>query len=439
MHDLEAETVPPVGILIAIQDQKLDDVTLHDQLDELARLAKTFGIEIVNRLTQRRNKPEKATYLGPGKVETLAAMVEEVRATHPTRPIAVIADDELSPWQHRKLAAAVDCDDVLDRTGLILEIFHRHARSREARLQVELVRLSYLAPRLREQRKGSDVGRVRGGVGGKGAGESALELGRRHVRDRIAELRRELQKIEEERALQRARRGEVRCVALVGYTNAGKSTLMRTLTRSDVLVEDKLFATLDATVRVLKPDVTPRILVSDTVGFIRKLPHGLVASFKSTLDAALEAGILFHVVDASDPTWPSHVETTLSVLKDIGAGDIPMQFVFNKIDQLEDPEALAELRAARPDALFVCAHRFEDVMRVHAVIAESFKNEEEEYDITLRHDQGSVRAWLFTSCKVLNERYDGDGGVFTIRATPKVFAQLQAQLGLLPEPQPDEW
>ena len=210
---------------------------------------------------------------------------------------------------------------MLDRTAVILEIFHRHARSRAAKAQVEIVRLAYLAPRLREQGKGAD--RQRGGIGGKGAGESSLELDRRKIRDRIAELTRELDGLAEEQRTQRARRSEMNRVALVGYTNAGKSTLMRALTGSEVYVADKLFATLDTTVRPLVPATKPRVLVSDTVGFIEKLPHDLVASFKSTLDEALEAGLLAQVVDASDPNWERQLEVTTEVLAEIGAGDVP--------------------------------------------------------------------------------------------------------------------
>ena len=233
---------------------------------------------------------------GTGKREELRALAEDADL--------ILVDHEISPSQARNLEKEAGCE-VMDRTMVILEIFHRHARSRAARAQVEIARLGYMAPRLREAAKlAGPQGRGRSGIGGRGAGESRSELDRRKIRDRIAELQKELAAMGVERKTQRARRQErpgLARVALVGYTNAGKSTLMRALTGSEVLVADKLFATLDTTVRALHPESVPRVLVSDTVGFIKNLPHGLVASFKSTLDEALEASLLAHVVDASDP------------------------------------------------------------------------------------------------------------------------------------------
>ena len=426
MYELDKENAPPVGVLVAVQTRDIDDDALRASLSELRRLAKTFGIEVVRQESQRLPGIGKAMYLGPGKVEELKLVIEELREEHRDRPVVVIADDELSPWQNRKLADALGVDDLMDRTELILEIFHRHARSREARAQVELVRLAYQAPRLRERRKGGDAGRVRGG--GKGAGESALELGRRQIRDRMAALRHELEEIGRERDIQRARRGDLRCVALVGYTNAGKSTLMRVLTGSDVYVEDKLFATLDATIRTLEPSVTPRILVSDTVGFIRKLPHDLVASFKSTLDAALEARLLLHVVDASDPDCRIHIETTLAVLNEIGAGDIPMRYLFNKIDRVEDPAILDVLRAEHPHGLFVSAHDPADVARVHELIVATFQGERQEHTLRIAPAQGAIRALIFEQCEVLDETWDAEGGVFQVRATPVVIDTITRKL-----------
>src|SRR5262245_42546371 len=259
---------------------------------------------------------------------------------------------EITPSQARNLEKATGAV-VMDRTAVILEIFHRHARSRAAKAQVEIVRLQYMAPRLREQGKGAD--RQRGGIGGKGAGESTLELDRRKIRDRIAELTAELTALEDERRTQRARRQDLARVALVGYTNAGKSTLMRALTGSDVYVADQLFATLDTTVRMLVPETRPRILVSDTVGFIKKLPTELVASFKSTLAEALEASLLLQVVDASDPGFERQLEVTAEVLDEIGAGDVPRLLVFNKIDRVGDAGAPAALLARWPEAIVVSA------------------------------------------------------------------------------------
>jgi GTP-binding protein HflX len=293
-----------------------------------------------------------------------------------------------------------------------------------------MVRLEYLAPRLREQGKGKD--RQRGGIGGKGAGESNLELDRRKIRDRIAELAGELTALEEERRTQRARRRDLHRVALVGYTNAGKSTLMRALTGSDVYVADKLFATLDTTVRVLTPETHPRILVSDTVGFIKKLPHGLVASFKSTLDEALEASLLAHVVDASDPGWERQLAVTAEVLEEIGAGDVPRLVVMNKIDRVGDEAAQAEaeaaLRARFPEAMVMSAKRPEDVARLRAALEAFFARDLVEATLKVGYDRQALRAEIYTACQVLGEEYDETGVGFRVRVHPQELERLRALL-----------
>ena len=321
--------------MVAVQLPGVDDQAFAASIAELRRLGRTLGVNVVATVTQRRKTLHPAALFGSGKLAELQALAgrtaaqiagdEETGGRRRRRerrqrgerrrerrrrrdrrlppvdleasegapgpaPIeAVLVDHDISPSQARNLEKATGVE-VLDRTAVILEIFRRHARSRAAKAQVEIVRLQYMVPRLREQGKGKD--RQRGGIGGKGAGESSLELDRRKIRDRIAELTRELEAMAAEQQTQRARRRDMSRVALVGYTNAGKSTLMRALTGSEVLVADRLFATLDTTVRPLVPATRPRVLLSDTVGFIDKLPHGLVNSFKSTLDEALEAGLL---------------------------------------------------------------------------------------------------------------------------------------------------
>src|SRR5512147_62731 len=286
------------AIVAAVQLSSVSDLEFDASLAELRQLAKTLGFELAGTFTQKRAGFDKAAYFGTGKREELRLLREEHSAD------VVLVDHEISPSQAFNLEKEVGCE-VMDRTMVILEIFHRHAASRYARAQVEIARLGYMAPRLREAAKqAGPKDRARSGTGGRSGGESHGELDRRKIRDRIAELQKELDAMGSERKTQRARRQEregLARVALVGYTNAGKSTLMRALTGSEVLVADKLFATLDTTVRTLHPESVPRVLVSDTVGFIKNLPHGLVASFKSTLDEALEATLLAHVVDASDP------------------------------------------------------------------------------------------------------------------------------------------
>ena len=327
--------------------------------------------------------------------------------TAETKVELVAVDHDISPSQARNLERATGVP-VLDRTGIIVEIFHRHAKSREAKLQVEIARLGYTAPRLRESPSGKERQQ------GRGAGEAALELDRRKIRDRIAELKEELEHVQKDQDQRRAARRDARRVALVGYTNAGKSSLMRALTGSHVYVEDKLFATLDTTVRALVPEVVPRVLVSDTVGFIKKLPHDLVASFKSTLDEALEASLLLHVVDASDPTFRSQYEVTREVLEEIGATNVPSRLVLNKADRL-DEEAKTALLREYPDALLVSAHAPEGVTAVREAILAFFEASYEERVYLVPYaEQGRV-AELHASTRVVSETYEEEGTRITVR------------------------
>src|SRR5438105_8651523 len=343
------------AIVAAVQLSTVSDLEFDASLAELRQLAKTLGFEVVGRFTQKRAGFDKAAYFGTGKREELRQLREEHSAG------AILIDHEISPSQAFNLEKEVG-GEVMDRTMVILEIFHRHARSRTARAQVEIARLGYMAPRLREAAKqAGPKDRARSGTGSRSGGESHGELDRRKIRDRITELQQELDTMDLGRKTQRARRQErqgLARVALVGYTNAGKSTLMRALTGSEALVADKLFATLDTTVRALHPETVPRVLVSDTVGFIKNLPHGLVASFKSTLDEALEASLLLHVVDASDAGFGRQLAVTEKVLAEIGAEDVPRLLVFNKIDRGgNEVELRAALRAKYPDCIVMSAKR----------------------------------------------------------------------------------
>src|SRR5947209_16428356 len=355
------------AIVAAVQLSSVSDLEFDASLAELRQLAKTLGFEVVATFTQRRAGFDKAAYFGTGKREELRLLREEHAAA------AILIDHEISPSQAFNLEKEVGAE-VMDRTMVILEIFHRHASSRYARAQVEIARLGYMAPRLREAAKqAGPKDRARSGTGGRSGGESHGELDRRKIRDRITELQKELDGMALEHKTQRARRREregLARVALVGYTNAGKSTLMRALTGSEVLVANKLFATLDTTVRTLHPETVPRVLVSDTVGFIKNLPHGLVASFKSTLDEALEASLLLHVVDASDAGFERQLAVTGEVLAEIGAEDVPRLLVFNKIDRGGDEAAL---RAKYPDCVVMSAKREGDVARLREAIVAFFQ------------------------------------------------------------------
>jgi GTP-binding protein HflX len=387
---------------------------------ELGRLAKTLGLEVVGSVLQKRPGLHVATYVGSGKIDELKALVAAQDAE------LVLVEHEMTPSQARTLETTLEVP-VMDRTGVILEIFHRHARSRAAKAQVEIVRLQYLAPRMRELGAGAD--RQRGGIGGKGAGESRMELDRRKIRDRVAELTAELAQLSTEADTQRSRRRDMSRVALVGYTNAGKSTLMRALTGSEVLVADKLFATLDTTVRALVPATRPKILLSDTVGFIDNLPHGLVASFKSTLDEALEASLLLHVIDASDRGWRRQWNVTHEVLADIGAGDIPRWLLFNKFDKVGDAAEQAALAqtilAEWPDAVILSAKSSDDVRFLHGKLEAHFRGDLVEDEIHVAFDRQHLRGVLFSECEVLGERYDERGVIFRVRAPKATIDQLR--------------
>ena len=423
---------PARAIIAAVQLASVSDPEFEASLAELRQLAKTLGFEIAGTFTQKRARFDPAAYFGRGKREALRLLREAAGAD------VLLVDHEISPSQAFNLEKEVGCE-VMDRTMVILEIFHRHASSRFARAQVEIARLGYMAPRLREQAKlAGPQGRQRSGVGGRGAGEAHSELDRRKIRDRIAELQQELDGMGLERKTQRARRQEregLARVALVGYTNAGKSTLMRALTASEALVADKLFATLDTTVRALHPESVPRVLVSDTVGFIKNLPHGLVASFKSTLDEALEASLLVHVVDAADPGCERQQKVTDDVLDEIGAQGLPRLLVFNKIDRAGDTAQQAEreaaLRAQHPGCVVMSAKRPGDVAKLREAILAFFQRRLAEAELYLPWAAQKLRGEIFSSCTVLEERTDAEGVFLRVRGEPETVKRLRERLAAL--------
>jgi GTP-binding protein HflX len=405
----------------AVQLPSVSDPEFEASLTELRQLAKTLGFDVVGKFTQKRAGFDKAAYFGTGKREELSALREQEGAD------VILIDHEISPSQAFNLEKEAGCA-LMDRTMVILEIFHRHARSRIARAQVEIARLGYMAPRLREAAKqAGPKDRARSGTGGRSGGESHGELDRRKIRDRMAELQKELDAMAVGRGTQRARRQErqgLARVALVGYTNAGKSTLMRALTGNEALVADKLFATLDTTVRALQPATIPPVLVSDTVGFIKNLPHGLVASFKSTLDEALEASLLAHVVDASDPGFERQLAVTEEVLDEIGAKAVPRLLVFNKIDRGGDEAAL---RARYPGCVVMSARREGDITKLHEAIAGFFQRNLVEAELFLPWAAQKVRGEIFATCKVLAERADGEGAFLRVRGTAEAVKRLREQ------------
>jgi GTP-binding protein HflX len=432
----------------------VSDETLDASLTELERLADTLGLTVMGRVTQKRRALESGSVIGGGKLKELAAFTggkglipkyaapgkkpheDEARddaggadnenGTPPRKATVVLVDHDLSPSQTRNLEIATGAQ-ALDRSMVILSIFQRHARTREARIQVEIAQLSYMAPRLRAAGAGQD--RQRGGIGGKGAGETSLELDRRRIRDRIAELREELKVVEREAGTRRSRRAgpETPTVALVGYTNAGKSSLMRALTGDEVYVADQLFATLDTTVRVLKPETRPRILVSDTVGFIKKLPHDLVASFRSTLEEARDASLLLHLLDASDPALRDQYDVTRRVLDDLGAGKSPNLLVLNKSDRLSAEQREA-LRQEFPEAIVMSARSAEDVQALHARIVAFFEDDMQEQEFLIPYSEPRKVAQLHERCRVLEEHYMEEGTRVRVLAPSAVLGGLRREL-----------
>lgn len=434
----------PPAVIVGVQLQGVSDAAFASSLIELERLAETLGLRVIGQVMQKRVNLGTTTVVGEGKLRELAKFTggrgfvpgfappgarsgaAEIDAADLTaedletgdeeseQAVTVLVDQDLSPTQMRNLERATGVE-VLDRSMVILSIFQRHARSREAKIQVEIARLLYMAPRLREANAGSE--RQRGGVGGKGAGESALELGRRATRDRISELRRSLVGVQREADTQRNRRsgGATQTVTLIGYTNAGKSRLMRALSDDTMYVADQLFATLDTTVRVMLPETRPRILISDTVGFIKDLPHDLVASFRSTLAEARDAGLHLHVVDAADPAFREQYAVTREVLADIAAADHPRLLILNKSDLLGDDQRAA-LAAEFPDAILMSARSEADVAGLHGRIQAFFESSMEEAEFLIPYDQQARVAMLHERCRVLSERYEADGAHIRVRA-----------------------
>lgn len=480
LHEV-IDTEPRYAVLVGVQLPGVTEFETEQSLDELARLVKTLGLNVVGRMSQKRPGDGGATVLGAGKLKELAdwtggtgvvtrmmphkpkpkgwvrvqeqagrseeeslddaesdfetdfedsdsedVLEQDSSVPKGPRPNVVVFDCELTPSQTRNLESALGCE-VMDRTGVIIEIFSRHARTRAARLQVEIARLTYVAPRLRET--GGSGDRQGGGIGGKGAGESEIELDRRKIRDRIKELKDEFESIEREHETRRNRRSQVRCVALVGYTNAGKSSMMRALTGSEVLVADKLFATLDTTVRPLYPPAVPAILISDTVGFIKKLPHDLVASFKSTLDEALNASLLLFVVDSSDPSFPSQLEVTKQVLAEVGAGGAPSRLVLNKSDRLTDEEK-ERLKGEFPDAILMSTKDKEHIAELRAELIRFFEGEMIDRELLVPYTVQGAIGEIRSRMRVLEESFEGDGVRLTVRTTEAELARIRSRFGI---------
>ncbi|MFT4578416.1 MAG: GTP-binding protein HflX [Nitrospinales bacterium] len=384
-------------------------------LDELTGLATTAEYEPVAELTQRLTGINPRTFLGSGKVEELKQAV-----LHHS-PEVVIFDEELSPRQNRELEKVIKCR-VIDRPWLILEIFSHHARTREAKTQVELARLKYALPRLAKM--WGHLSRQRGGIGMKDVGETQIQLDQRMIRNEIHKLEKKLKQIDREKKTQRKSRQGTFKVALVGYTNVGKSSLMNKLTGADTLVENKLFATLDSTVRKIKKNFPYPVLLSDTVGLINKLPHDLVASFKSTLDEVRDADLLIHVVDISHSEYKNQMQTTDDLLIQMGMDDIDVILVFNKIDSIEDIEELDRAHEKFPSAISISCKKDEGIDALRQKIVTKYEKKMSPYQLELEHSQAGLISQIRKFALIVKEDYKEDRICLSLRLPPGGKAKI---------------
>jgi len=413
-------------VLIGVYDRDLEDA--ENSLRELAALAETAGAVVLDGLLQRRPHPDPATYLGRGKVEELAAIVAASGAD------TVVADTELAPSQRRALEDRVKVK-VIDRTAVILDIFSQHAKSREGKAQVELAQLEYLLPRLRgwgesmSRQAGGQVGAGGAGMGSRGPGETKIELDRRRIHERMAKLRRQIKGFAPAREAKRANRDryEVPSVAIAGYTNAGKSSLLNRLTRAGVLVQNQLFATLDPTVRRSSTPDGREFTIADTVGFVRNLPHQLVEAFRSTLEEVGNSDVIVHVVDGAHPDPAAQLATVRDVIGEVGARELPEIVAFNKADLIDEDRRLV-LRGLEPGAVFVSARTGEGIEELLGRIAEALPQWDVELDLLVPYDRGEIISLAHQRARVLDTEYEEDGTRIRLVATDRIARMIQSAL-----------
>lgn len=415
MHDIEIPKIEK-ALLIGVSSPITKKSATEEHLEELARLADTAGATVEDTIIQHKTSINPAYFIGKGKADEIGRRVDEEKID------LVIFDDDLSPTQSRNLEKIIKCK-ILDRSGIILHIFALRARSREARTQVELAQLQYLLPRL--TRQWTHLSKQYGGIGTKGPGETQIETDRRMIRTRIGHLKRVLDRIAQQRETQRKGRDEFTRAAIVGYTNAGKSTLMNLLSSSRILVEDRLFATLDATVRGVSLSQAHKILLSDTVGFIRKLPPHLIASFKSTLEEVTETDILLHVVDASSTALDEHIETVNQTLETLNSLDKPTIMVFNKIDKVENRDSIIELMRNYTSAVAISASRSINIETLKETIIQQMDKQFVEKTLTLTHQKHQLISKLHAIGEILEKRYENDHIHIRFRISQKEEGNLR--------------
>jgi GTP-binding protein HflX len=416
MHNTQ-EGLPEKALLVGLERPGNDRWAVQDSLDELRELVESAGAEVIDRVTQKRGAPSAPTFVGTGKAEEIAVQCQKVGAN------IIVFDDDLSPAQGRNLGEILGAAvKVIDRTELILDIFAQRARTREGKIQVELAQLQYMLPRLTGL--WTHLSRQRGGVGCRGPGETQLEVDRRRVQEKITRLQRQLEEVRKNRRIERSGRQRLHwpVVSIIGYTNSGKSTLMNALTGAHVLAEDKLFATLDPTTRKARLPNNQTILLNDTVGFLRKLPHHLVESFKATLEEVTEADLLLHVVDVSHPQCVEQIEATKVVLEEINAAEKPVIIVLNKIDRLgEDTGPLENLKRQFPGAVAISARAGTNLPALLDEIATRLSDRRVTVRLKIPHERAQAIALVYRSGHVTERSLD-DGNVLLTAQVPRVIA-----------------
>ena len=385
------------ALLVALNTKDIDSEIVEEHLSELQELASTAGAETIMKIVQSKYSPDPAFYIGKGKAEELAVIVENSQID------LVIFDDDLSPTQVRNLERILN-RKIIDRSGLILDIFASRAKSRESKTQVELAQLQYMLTRL--TRAWTHLSKQYGGIGTKGPGETQIETDRRIIRNRISHLKENLKKIESQRFTQRQGRKDFLKVCLVGYTNVGKSTLFNRLTDAEVLAEDKLFATLDSTTRLLNVDKNKSILLSDTVGFIRKLPANLIASFKSTLDEVRNADVILHIIDISDSYFEDHIKVVEETLKELGSDKKTIVEVFNKIDILDNKDKIGYIKNNYKNSIIVSAEKGINISALINKLIEMNENTFVEENVDLNLEDSKTAAKIHSLAEVLDTKYD---------------------------------
>ena len=409
------------ALLVGVIYGKLDQYKVEEHLKELELLAKTAGADVVGKITQKLSRINPSFFIGSGKAKQIIKQAEELGVS------LIIFDDELSPAQIKNYSNLVKNIKVIDRSALILDIFSQHAKTKEAKTQVELAQLEYMLPRL--TRAWTHLERQMGGIGARaGAGETQIEVDRRLLRNRISKLKKELEKIEKERETQSKNRSNEFKVALVGYTNAGKSTLMKTISGADVLIKNQLFATLDTTIRTVKLDNSHRILLSDTVGFVRKLPHHLVASFRSTLKEVIEAELILIMLDASSNEVNEHYNTILDVLKDLGVKRHSYLIILNKIDNENVDKKISYLKRIFPEAIFISALNKLMIDSLTEKIIEIMDENFKVVDLCFKYQESKKLALAQEGVDVIERIYNDDHVFLKIKGSRERISQIQSTM-----------